>query len=108
MLFNADIRQNLTSEEVNLNLKTKIGKRNFHQKVKNMKPKFTLSWSAFEQLGPEGDTFTNKKIWFINGDDNVNWPPYRDWKAFQSLYNWAQKGIPSQTKKFGLSTELIM
>jgi len=21
------------------------------------------------------------KIWFINGVDNVNWPPYRDWKA---------------------------
>ena len=23
----------------------------------------------------------NTKIWFINGVDNVNWPPYRDWKA---------------------------
>ena len=21
------------------------------------------------------------KIWFVNGVDNVNWPPYRDWKA---------------------------
>ena len=21
------------------------------------------------------------KIWFINGVDNVNWPPYRDWEA---------------------------
>ena len=21
------------------------------------------------------------EIWFINGIDNVNWPPYRDWKA---------------------------
>ena len=21
------------------------------------------------------------KIWFINGVDNVNWPPYGDWKA---------------------------
>ena len=24
---------------------------------------------------------SNTKIWFINGVDNVNWPPYRDWKA---------------------------
>ena len=23
----------------------------------------------------------NTKIWFIKGVDNVNWPPYRDWKA---------------------------
>ena len=23
----------------------------------------------------------NTKIWFINGVDNINWPPYRDWKA---------------------------
>ena len=23
----------------------------------------------------------NTKMWFINGVDNVNWPPYRDWKA---------------------------
>ena len=23
----------------------------------------------------------NTKIWFINRVDNVNWPPYRDWKA---------------------------
>ena len=21
------------------------------------------------------------KIWFISGVNNVNWPPYRDWKA---------------------------
>ena len=26
------------------------------------------------------------KIWFINGVDNVNWPPYRDWKR-----NWHQR-----------------
>ena len=26
-----------------------------------------------------GEWYT--KIWFINGVDNVNWPPYRDWKA---------------------------
>ena len=24
---------------------------------------------------------THRKIWFINGVDNVNWPPYKDWKA---------------------------
>ena len=41
MLFNADIRQNFTLEEVNLE-KTKISKRKFHQLVKNMKPKLTL------------------------------------------------------------------
>ena len=41
MLFNADIRQNFTLEEVNLE-KQKISKRNFHQKVQKMKPKFTL------------------------------------------------------------------
>ena len=34
MLFNADIRQNYTLEEVNLN--------NFHQKFENIKQKFTL------------------------------------------------------------------
>ena len=43
----------------------------------------------------------NTKIWFINGVDNVNWPPYRDWKAkllaFQSLYGG----------QFTLSTPLI-
>ena len=26
----------------------------------------------------------NTKIWFINGVDNVNWPPYIDWKAYVS------------------------
>ena len=26
-----------------------------------------------------GEWYT--KMWFINGVDNVNWPPYRDWKA---------------------------
>ena len=26
-----------------------------------------------------GEWYT--KIWFINGVDNVNWPPYRNWKA---------------------------
>ena len=26
-----------------------------------------------------GEWYT--KIWFINGVDNLNWPPYRDWKA---------------------------
>ena len=26
-----------------------------------------------------GEWYT--KIWFIKGVDNVNWPPYRDWKA---------------------------
>ena len=26
-----------------------------------------------------GEWYT--KIWFINGVDDVNWPPYRDWKA---------------------------
>ena len=41
MLFNAYIRQNFTLEEVNLE-KPKKGKRNFHQKVENMKQKFTL------------------------------------------------------------------
>ena len=24
---------------------------------------------------------THRKMWFINGVDNVNWPPYKDWKA---------------------------
>ena len=23
------------------------------------------------------------KIWFVNGVDNVNWPPYRDWKSWR-------------------------
>ena len=41
MLFNADIWQNFPLEEVNLE-KQKVSKSNFHQKVKNMKPKFTL------------------------------------------------------------------
>ena len=41
MLFNTDIRQNFTLEEVNLE-KTKISKRNFHQNVENIKQKFTL------------------------------------------------------------------
>ena len=36
MLFNDDIRQNFTLEEVNLE-KQKISKRNFHQKDENMK-----------------------------------------------------------------------
>ena len=26
-------------------------------------------------------SITWTKIWFINGDDNINWPLYRDWKA---------------------------
>ena len=41
MLSNADIRQNLTLEEVNFE-KQKISKRNYHQKVENMKQMFTL------------------------------------------------------------------
>ena len=41
MLFNVDIWQNFTLEEVNLE-KTKISKTTFHQKVENMKQKFTL------------------------------------------------------------------
>ena len=41
MLFNADIRQNFTLGEGNLE-KTKISKRNFNLRVENMKQKFTL------------------------------------------------------------------
>ena len=41
MLFNADTRQNSTLEEVNF-VKNQISKINFHQKVENMKQKFTL------------------------------------------------------------------
>ena len=41
-LFNVDIRQNLNAE-VNLEKKKKeISKKSFHQKVENMKQKFTL------------------------------------------------------------------
>ena len=40
MLFNVDIPQDFALEEVNL--KKKISKRNFHQKVENLKQKFTL------------------------------------------------------------------
>ena len=28
-----------------------------------------------------GESKMLSEIWFINGVDNVNWPPYRDWKA---------------------------
>ena len=41
MLFNADIRQNCTLEEVNPE-QQKISKRNSHQKVEKMKQKLTL------------------------------------------------------------------
>jgi len=41
MLFKADIRTNFTLEEINLE-KTEIRERNFHQQVRDMKPKFTL------------------------------------------------------------------
>ena len=39
---------------------------------------FKANWSAFYHL--RLNMFTYTKIWFINGVDNVNWPPYRDWK----------------------------
>ena len=38
-----------------------------------------LEWSAMGHGLLE--TAIKMKIWFINGVDNVNWPPYRDWKA---------------------------
>ena len=41
MLFNPDIRQNFTVKEVNLE-KQKQQKRNFRQKVVNMKESFML------------------------------------------------------------------
>ena len=41
MLFNADIQQNFTFEEVNFE-KQKWAKKNFYQKVENMKQKFLL------------------------------------------------------------------
>ena len=40
MLFNADIGQNFTLEEVNFEKQKKA--KNFHQKVENMKQKFML------------------------------------------------------------------
>ena len=33
------------------------------------------------------------KIWFINRVDNVNWPPYRDWKADVSSVSPSSKQI---------------
>ena len=35
------------------------------------------------------------KIWFINGVDNVNWPPYRDWKADVSSVSPSSEQIQS-------------
>ena len=34
------------------------------------------SWMRQRQV-----SLWDTKIWFINRVDNVNWPPYRDWKA---------------------------
>ena len=63
----------------------------------------------------------NTKIWFINGVDNVNWPPYRDWKADVSSVSpsseqiCSDEGLTLETSafqslysgQFTLSTPLI-
>ena len=38
-------------------------------------------------------TKINTKIWFINKVDNVNWPPYRDWKADVSSVSLSSERI---------------
>ena len=64
-----------------------------------------------------GEWYT--KIWFINGVDNVNWPPYRDWKADVSSVSpssiRSDEGLTLETSafqslyggQFTLSTPLI-
>ena len=42
----------------------------------------------------------NTKIWFINGVDNVNWPPYRDWKADISSVSPSSKQIGTGPNKW--------
>ena len=54
-------------------LRNKNGFREYSWRVKGI--------SFYRNCGAAsvGEWYT--KIWFINGVDNVNWPPYRDWKA---------------------------
>ena len=44
------------------------------------------------------------KIWFINGVDNVNWPPYRDWKVDVSSVSLSSicsdEGLTLETSAF--------
>ena len=42
MLFSADVQQNFTLEEVNLEKQKYLSKRNFYHKVENMKQKVAL------------------------------------------------------------------
>ena len=42
------------------------------------------------------------KIWFIKGVDNVNWPPYRDWKADVSSVSPSSEQICSDSLQIDL------
>ena len=50
-------------------------------KTANDRGRGCLWRESFKRLAETSRSINFMKIWFINRDDNVNWPPYRDWTA---------------------------
>ena len=62
----------------------------------------TPAGSSFRLLAETFYSYT--KIWFVNGVDNVSWPPYRDWKSYIAwvTHIWGnRKGQPDRSAMKG-------
>ena len=72
----SDDNQNVLEQKSDENVQHGLARQTGVSFTGRRTTRFILHWSLQTRFCAK-----NTKIWFINGVDNVNWPPYKDWKA---------------------------